>query len=218
VQLASVTDGFKELASKGASRPWAMWSLSDDKDWGILEASFKPHASWRGQQFAPLVFYEAWYYYHAAKEPAFLAALGAMTVRTSKDFLYMDALYTKWGTLVPAASGKPPDAGRLRLALRDVTDAGDKAKPHTKSFLGSLVTAHAFTVDVNTPLDGLGTDDSVLRARAARVAGRGQGQAGQSEGAAARRERRHGQGRQERVGRRGDVGDRYGHGEGAERA
>jgi hypothetical protein len=176
VELASVTDGFKELASEGASRPWTMWRLADDKDWGIVEASFKPHASWTGQPFAPLVFYEAWYYYHAAKEPAFLAALGAMTVRTSKDFLYMDGLYTKWGTLVPAASGKPPDAGRLRLALRDVTDAGDKAKPHTKSFLGSLVTAHAFTVDVNTPLDGLGTDDSVLRAlglHASQAAGKG---------------------------------------------
>jgi hypothetical protein len=178
VQLASVTDGFKELASAGASRPWTMWNLTDNADWGILEASFQPHASWTGQQFPRLVFYEAWYFQNQAKEPTFLAALGAMTLRTSKDFLYMDGLYGKWATLIPAASGKLPDAGRLRLALRDVTDTGDKAKANTKSFLGSLVTAHAFTVDVNTPLDGLGTDDSVLRAlglHASQAAGKAKG-------------------------------------------
>jgi hypothetical protein len=164
VQLASVTDGFKELASEGASRPWTIWNLADAADWGILEARFKPHAAWTGQAFTQLVFYEGWYFQNPAKQPAFLAALGAMTVRTSSDFLYMDGLYAKWAALVPAATGKPPDAGRLRLALRDVTDKGNKAKPSTRSFLGSLVTAHAFTVDVNIPLDGLGTDDSVLRA------------------------------------------------------
>ncbi len=177
VELASVTDGFKELASAGASRPWTIWNLTDDADWGILETNFKPHAAWKGQPFTQLVFYEGWYVQNPAKkEPSFLAALGAMTLRTSQDFLYMKELYTNWATLVPAASGKPPEAGRLRLALRDVTDTGDKAKPNTKSFLGSLVTAHAFTVDVNTPLDGLGTDDSVLRAlglSASQAAGKG---------------------------------------------
>jgi hypothetical protein len=176
VQLASVTDGFKELASEGASRPWPLWNLQDDNDWSALETSFSPHASFNSQPFAKLVFYEGWYAGHVAKEPEFLAALGAMTVRTSQDFLYMPQLYKTWNKLVPATSGKPPDAGRLNLALRDVTDQGAKAQPHTKSFLGSLVTAHAFTVDVNAPLDSLGTDDSVLRAlglSAAQAAGKG---------------------------------------------
>ena len=165
-QLASVTDGFKELASEGASRPWTMWNLTDNADWTMLETRFQAHAAWTGAPFPRLVFNEAWYFQNPAKQPAFLAALGAMTVRTSQEFLYMPGLYGKWASLVPAVSGNPPDAGRLRLALRDLTDAAagtTKAKPSTKSFLGSLVTAHAFTADVNTPLDGLGTDDSVLR-------------------------------------------------------
>jgi hypothetical protein len=176
VQLASVTDGFKELTSEAASRPWPIWGLAEDNDWKSLEASFQPHADFKGQPFAPLVFYEAWYKGHHAKEPEFLAALGAMTVRTSQDFLYMPELFKTWTKLVPATTGKPPDAGRLNLALRDVTDNAGKAQPHTKSFLGSLVTAHAFTVDVNAPLDSLGTDDSVLRAlglSAAQAAGKG---------------------------------------------
>lgn len=176
VQLVSVIDGFKELASEGAARPWTIWNLRDNADWAILEASFQPHASWTGQPFTRLVFYEGWYAADHTKQPAFLAALGAMTVRTSKDFLYMAELYRTWPTLVPAATGKPPDAGRLRLALRDVVDADSGAKPTTKSFLGSLVTAHAFTVDVNAPLDGLGTDDSVLTSlglSAAQAAGKG---------------------------------------------
>jgi hypothetical protein len=176
VQLASVTDGFKELASEGASRPWAIWNLGDDADWASLEASLSPHADFKTQPFAQLVFYEGWYAGHPAKEAKFLAALGAMTVRTSQDFLYMAQLFKSWATLVPATSKKPPDAGRLNLALRDVTDNGDKAQAHTKTFLASLVTAHAFTVDVNTPLDSLGTDDSVLRAlglAASQAAGKG---------------------------------------------
>lgn len=176
VQLASVTDGFKELTSEGASRPWAIWGLRDDADWSALETSFQPHVDFKGQPFAKLVFYEGWYAGHPGKEADFLGALGKMTVRTSQDFLYLPDLYRTWNQLVPAASTKPPDPGRLNLALRDVTDRGDKAQPHTKSFLGSLVTAHAFTVDVNTPLDSLGTDDSVLRAlglSAEQAAGKG---------------------------------------------
>jgi hypothetical protein len=34
---------------------------------------------------------------------------------------------------------------------------------NSKSFLSSLVTSNAFTVDVNTPLDKLATDDDILR-------------------------------------------------------
>jgi hypothetical protein len=180
-QLASVTEGFKELISHAASRPWPIWNLRDDDDWVALEASFSPHPVFNGQAFANLVFYEAWYAGHPTKEPEFLAALGAMTVRTSQEFLFMPELYKTWAKLVPAASAKPPDAGRLNLALRDVIDHGAKAQPRTKSFLGSLVTAHAFTVDVNAPLDSLGTDDSVLTALGlseAQAAGKGKPAAG----------------------------------------
>ena len=180
-QLASVTEGFKELIDDAASRPWPIWGLQDDADWSALETAFLPEAAFNGQPFAKLVFYEGWYARHPGKEAEFLAALGAMTVRTSQDFLYMPELYKTWATLVPAASAKPPDPGRLNLALRDVTDQAAKAQPRTRSFLGSLVTAHAFTVDVNTPLDSLGTDDSVLTGLGlseAQAAGKGKPAAG----------------------------------------
>jgi hypothetical protein len=162
VELAGATEGFTELASEGAARPWAISGLKDDADWASLETHFKPHAVFTGQPFSRLVFHEGWYFRIPAHEPAFLKALGAMTVRTSYDFLYMPWLFDSWTTLVPVTSARPPDAGRLRLALRDITDNQASPKPNTKSFLASLVTAHAFTVDVNAPLDTLSTDDSVL--------------------------------------------------------
>ncbi len=162
VELASVAEGFAELASEGAARPWTITRLHDNADWTSLEASFKLHATFTGQPFTRLVFHEGWYFRDGGHEAAFLAALGAMTVRTSHDFLYMPWLFSSWNTLVPAASGKPPDPGRLRLALRDITENETAPQANTKSFLGSLVTAHAFTADVNTPLDTLGTDESVL--------------------------------------------------------
>ena len=86
-----------------------------------------------------------------------------MTVRAAKDYLDMDALHQKWATLVPVTSAKPPDPGRLRLALRDLSDES-AVQANTKTFLASLVTGGAFVVDVNAPLDGLSDDDTLLRA------------------------------------------------------
>lgn len=161
--LTSVTEGFHELASDTQSRIWPIWDLVADPDWALLEARLGAHGSWTGQPFVPLVFYQAWMFRNPGKTARFLTAVGVMTVRAAKDFLYMDALHQKWATLVPVTSAKPPDPGRLRLALRDLSDES-AVQANTKTFLASLVTGGAFVVDVNAPLDGLSDDDTLLRA------------------------------------------------------
>lgn len=62
------------------------WQLRDNADWALIEARFSAHADWTGQPFVQ----------NAAQAAKFMGARAAMTVRTSKDFLYMTSLYGKW--------------------------------------------------------------------------------------------------------------------------
>jgi hypothetical protein len=162
--LASVTEGFKELISTTESRVWPIWNLRAGADWQLLFDRLSPEADWTGQPFVPMVFFQGWMFQDPTKMPRFLAALGAMTVRDALDFVYMDALKTIWTQLVPATSTNPPDAGRLRLALRDLFDDATAIQASTRTFLSSLVTSGAFVVDLHTPSDGLVLEDDALRA------------------------------------------------------
>jgi len=161
-RLASVTEGFSELPSTTQADVRLIWNLQADEDWKLLETKLSATGEWKGALHMPLVFYEGWMFQNATKQGTFLGALGAMTVRTSQNFLYMRALYDHWDSLVPATSANPPDGGQLRLALRDVVDGSSKA--HSKTFLSSLVVSHAFVVDINPALDKVKSSDDILRA------------------------------------------------------
>ncbi len=100
----------------------------------------------------------------AAKEASFKSAVAAMTTKTIRPFIHMPTLFGRWGSLVPATAGTPPHPGSLRLALRDLNDNEASPQANTRSFLSSMVTSHAFTSDVNAPLDGLHDDEWALRA------------------------------------------------------
>lgn len=104
----------------------------------------------------------AWMWDDPARQADFLAALGAMTCREAEPYCQLARLRTPWPSLVPNTAGSPPDPGRLRLALLDLALEGDAADAASKSFLSSLVTSGAFTVDVNTPLAGLSDEDAIL--------------------------------------------------------
>jgi hypothetical protein len=160
--LASVTSGFDELSSSSMARVWSIWNVRANEDWRILHDRLSVIGEW-AQPFVPVIFYQGWLFRDATKIRDFLAAVGAMTVADSHDFLDMPALRPMWNQLVPATAGRVPDPGQLRLALRDFNDNAHGAQAHTRSFLTSLVHHGAFTVDVAGPLGGLDDANGVLR-------------------------------------------------------
>jgi hypothetical protein len=123
VELSAVADGFKELASDTDARDWPIWGLSDDADWAHLETKLGAHIMWKGQKFVPLVFYEAWRQNHPAKNPSFVAAVGTMTVRAAKDYLYMGGCSARGlrSCPPPRANRPTPASSGSRCATRSTT-------------------------------------------------------------------------------------------------
>lgn len=162
-RLASQTTGLSHLTSEDETGPWGIWNITAADDWTLLHSRFSVHGDWAGNPFVPLVFFHAWMIRDPAKIPSFLTAVGAMDVKTIEPFIHMGELINRWSSLVPIIAA-PVHGGSLRLALRDLHEHADAPQPNTRLYLTSLVSNHAFTVDVDTPLAGLHDADWALSA------------------------------------------------------